>query len=70
MATDRVKLIRTAIDIVVLHVCAADCRGLQFQSLHLRATHGLWDINHLVALKALPNQVVLSLRHPLCFSFA
>ncbi|KDT38392.1 hypothetical protein AD18_0203 [Escherichia coli 3-475-03_S4_C2] len=37
----------------MLHVCAADCRGLNFNHYIFRATHGLWDINHLVAAKGL-----------------
>ncbi len=44
VAADRVKLIRTAIDIVVLHVSAAICRGFNFNHDIFRATK--WVVGH------------------------
>ncbi|EMI36911.1 hypothetical protein MTE2_4657 [Klebsiella pneumoniae VA360] len=53
MAADGVKLIRSAINIVMLHVSAADSRRFDFNHDVIRAANRLRYINHLIAAKGL-----------------
>ena len=53
MAAYGVKLIGTAVDIVVFHIRAADGGGFDFNHHVIRAAHRFRYVNHLIAAKGL-----------------